>query len=316
MKKNKFLFFILIFICITLFLLLLFMVVNPLNLDALSKPIGVVAETPSEQVPQQVTGISRDKFHDYAAPYESSSTSSILGHVDAPIILNRAEALVRIKTLSETYPKMMQVYNNEALYADNIIIALANNPEMLDFTLNYLNPVQDIYGFYTEAELNSDFPLLLQWDYRWGYMQYGSEGTMGTSGCGPTCLAMAVFYLTKNPDVTPDVVAKYSLEHNYYVKDVGTAWSFLDHYPTLYDLNVSHVYLNENYLKAELDKGNVLICSVRPGDFTYGGHFIVIYGYDENGFKINDPKCAYRSTLTWTFDQIKDDIRRTWSIGK
>ena len=139
---------------------------------------------------------------------------------------------------------------------------------------------------------------------------------MGTSGCGPTCLAMAVFYLTGNQDVTPDTVAEYSLEHGYYVKDVGTAWSLLDHYPTLYDLNVSHVYLNEAYLKAELDKGNVLICSVRAGDFTYGGHFIVIYGYDETGFKVNDPKCAYRSTLTWTFEQIKDDIRRTWSIGQ
>lgn len=315
MKKNKFSFAILLFLSIVMFLLLLFLMVNPLRLPVLDEPVRTVAPQP-EEIIEAGTGTIREDFHEAALPYVSSSTSCLLDYVDPPIILGREGALERIKLLSETYPDMMFLYDNETLYPDNILIAVANNPEMLYFALDYITPNQHVYGFYTQEELNSDYPLFLQWDYRWGYMPYGTEGTMGTSGCGPTSLAMAIFYLTRNEEITPDVVAQYSLDYNYYVKDVGTAWSFMDFYPTLFDLKVSHVYLNEAYLKAELDKGNVLICSVRPGNFTYGGHFIVIYGYDETGFKINDPKCSYRSQLTWTFDQIKNDIRRTWSIGE
>ncbi len=314
MKKNKLLFFILLFLCIILFLLLLFMMINPLKLSFLESGTPIIST--EEETPEPVTGIFREDFEGSVLPYDSSAVTALLDYVDAPMVLDRAGALERILELSETYPDMLIVYNNQELYADNIILALANNPEMLTFALDYLEPSHEVHGFYTQEELESDYPLFLQWDYRWGYMKYGTEGTMGTSGCGPCSLAMAVFYLTRNEEITPDVVAQYALDNHYYVKGVGTSWSFMSNYPKLFGLNVKLVYLNESYLKTELDKGNVLICSVRPGDFTYGGHFIVIYGYDENGFKINDPKCAYRSTLTWTYDQIKDDIRRTWSIGE
>lgn len=153
-------------------------------------------------------------------------------------------------------------------------------------------------------------------DKRWGYMPYGSVSTVAASGCGPSCLSMAVYYLTGDKSATVDDAASYSLEQGYYVEGVGTAWALLDTYPTLYGLKVTHPSLSEENLKNHLDKGNYLICSMRPGDFTSEGHFVVIYDYDENGFKINDPKCVYRSRLSWSYEQIKDDIKRIWSIGK
>lgn len=313
MKKNKILFFILLFLFIFAVAYLV-LVVDPFQLNLLKDGTSVQEPLPEDEEPSG-TGIVRKDFDGQALPYESSAITNVLDFVDSPMVLNREESLERIKMLSETYPEMLTVYNNQDQYADNILIALANNPEMLEFALNYHNESQGIYGFFTMQELESDYPLFLQWDFRWGYMQYGTDGTMGTSGCGPSALAMAVFYLTRNEEVTPDAVAQYSLDHNYYVNGIGTSWKFIDHYPTLFDLEVSHIYAHEPYFKAELDKGNILICSVKPGAFTYGGHFIVIYGYDENGFKVNDPKCAYRSTLTWSFDEFKSDIRRTWSIG-
>lgn len=69
-------------------------------------------------------------------------------------------------------------------------------------------------------------------------------------------------------------------------------------------------------MKSALDNGRYLICSARPGNFTSTGHFILIYGYDENGFKINDPKSVYRSRLSWDYEQIKGDFKAIWSIGK
>ena len=68
-------------------------------------------------------------------------------------------------------------------------------------------------------------------------------------------------------------------------------------------------------MKAELDKGNILICSVRKGVFTSEGHFVVIYGYDETGFLVNDPKCVARSRKTWQFSEFGNQLKRIWSIG-
>lgn len=315
MKKNRLSFFILLSILICI-LVYVFLAIDPLQLNLIDfGQTSASGDASSDKVADINSGILRSDFEGQAPTYESAATTAVLDYVDKPMVLDRVQALERILSLSATYPEMMTIYNHQEEYDDTILIALANNPEMLEYALHYNDENQTVTGFYTEDELNSDYPLFLQWDYRWGYMEYGDD-TVGTVGCGPSTLAMAIYYLTRNEEVTPDVIAQYSMEHRYYVNDIGTSWLLFDHYPTLYGLTVDHIYRHEPYFKAELDKGNILICSVKAGEFTYGGHFIVIYGYDENGFKINDPKCAYRSTLTWPFEQFRADIRRTWSIGK
>lgn len=239
-----------------------------------------------------------------------------LDYVEPPVKRTREEAVEKIKELSRWFPALYQVYLNEDQYPLELLLSGAGNPEMTDFLYGYLTSDGSTDGHFTDEEQPEDYPLILQWDPRWGYMPYGTNGTVGSSGCGPACLSMAVFYLTGNRECTPDVIAQYSLDEGHYIEGVGTAWALLDNYPTEFGLTVTHPALSEENLKAHLDKGNILICSVRPGDFTSEGHFIVIYGYDENGFKINDPKCIYRSRLSWTYDQIQDDIKRIWSVGK
>lgn len=238
-----------------------------------------------------------------------------LDYVEQPVKREREEAVAKIKELSRYFPALYHVYTNEEQYPIEILLSTAGNPEMTDFAYGYLYSDGSVTGGFTEDEQPEDYPLFLQWDIRWGYMPYGERGVVGSSGCGPACLSMAVFYLTGNRECTPDAVAQYSLDEGHYVDGVGTAWALLDNYPTEYGLTVTHPSINEENMKAHLDKGNILICSVRPGDFTSEGHFIVIYGYDENGFKVNDPKCIYRSRLSWTYEQIQDDIKRIWSVG-
>lgn len=239
-----------------------------------------------------------------------------LDFVEQPKKRTREEAIEKIKELSRWYPALYFVYKNADLYYTEMLLSGAGNPEMADFLYGYPSSDGSVTGGFTEEETPETYPLFLQFDPRWGYMPYGSEGNMGSSGCGPTCLSMAVYYLTGDRNCTPDVVARYSLDNGYYVKGVGTAWSLLASYPRTYGLSSRQISWSEANLKAHLDKGNVLICSVRLGKFTSSGHFIVIYGYDETGFKINDPKSVYRSDLTWDYEEFKADIKATWSIGK
>ena len=249
----------------------------------------------------------------YAAP--SYNEQICLDYVEQPKKRTREEAIEKIKELSRWYPALYFVYKNASQYPTELLLSGAANPEMADFLYGYLTADTSVTGGFTAEETPESYPLFLQFDPRWGYMIYGTDGNMGSSGCGPTCLSMAVYYLTKDSSHTPDSVARYSLEHGHYVSGVGTAWSLLSSYPRAFGLKSYQISWSEANLKAQLDKGNILICSVRPGNFTFSGHFIVIYGYDETGFKINDPKCVYRSGFTWTYEQIKNDIKATWTIG-
>lgn len=240
-----------------------------------------------------------------------------LDYVEPPVRRNREQALEKIREMSLYFPLLHIVYDNQEQYGNSLIMALAGNPEMTDFAAGLLTREHVVTGGFRDDEVPEDYPLFLQWDIRWGYVPYGGTGgNIGSSGCGPACLSMAVFYLTGDRTCTPDAVAKYSEDNGYYIAGAGTAWSLLYDYPTVHGLTSVAVGKSESRFKSELDKGNILICSVREGNFTTGGHFILIYGYDENGFKVNDPKCIYRSRLSWTFKQIKNDIKQTWSVGK
>ena len=247
---------------------------------------------------------------------ESHVNKCELEYVEPPVKRDREEAIEHMKELSRWYPALYFVYQNADKYGNELLRAGAGNPEMTEFLYGYLTTDGSVTGGLSDEEQPENHPLFLQFDLRWGYMPYGTTGNMGSSGCGPTCLSMAIFYLTGDRTCTPDAIARYSLEKGHYVEGVGTAWTLMTAAPQKYGLKSSKIGWSEKKLKAELDKGNFIICSVRPGDFTSGGHFILIHDYDENGFKINDPKCVYRSRQTWPYTQIQDDIKGAWSIGK
>ena len=68
-------------------------------------------------------------------------------------------------------------------------------------------------------------------------------------------------------------------------------------------------------MKQALDQGSVIICSMRPGDFTTTGHFILLRGYDENGFLVNDPNSRKNSEKQWNYDALSGQIKCLWEIG-
>lgn len=328
MKKHKTLrelLFTILGISMATLLIFVTILALPTIVPAISENIEKNTESVSEsQTDNFVTKLPETQVKTNLSSESETISSKSLSYVEQcelpfvapPEKRNATEALETIKELAPYYPGMYLVYENADKYPDEVLKSLASNPEMLDYCIGYLDSDGSVTGGIMEDEKPEDHPLFLQWDKRWGYMPYGSVSTIAASGCGPSSLSMVVYYLTGDTSATVDDVASYSLKQGYYVEGVGTAWALLDTYPTLYGLKVKHPSLSEENLKAHLDRGNYLICSMRPGDFTAEGHFLVIYGYDEKGFKINDPKCVYRSRLSWSYEQIKDDIKRVWSIGK
>ena len=96
----------------------------------------------------------------------------------------------------------------------------------------------------------------------------------------------------KDESYTPDKIAAYSVENGYYVEGNGTSWALMEDLPKLYGIKVSSISSSANNMRAVLDNGGIIICAMGKGDFTISGHYIVIYGYDNEGFMVNDPNLS------------------------
>ena len=238
-----------------------------------------------------------------------------LDEVDHPRLHSNEEIMLRLEELGKENELIAEICQNSFLYPENMLGALVNNPEMAGFVSGYTGISTMASEGFSEEELALKFPLFLQWDPRWGSVYYGDNSCIALAGCGPTCLSMALYYLTGNAGITPDIIAAYSMAHGYYTSGAGTAWKLLTDLPSLYGVRVSEPVRSEQILKSALDQGKIVICSMKPGDFTAGGHFIVIYGYDEQGFMINDPNCVARSMKHWTYEEIAAQIKHTWILG-
>ncbi|MDY4129514.1 C39 family peptidase, partial [Peptostreptococcus porci] len=163
--------------------------------------------------------------------------------------------------------------------------------------------------------VDGSVPLFLQWDRRWGYRQYGKE-MIGLSGCGPTSLAMVIRHFDSSSGVNPYDVAKYSQESGYVSDDNYTSWSLFEKGLSKYGLTSKDIVPVEAKMKKALDDGQILIVSVNPGIFTERGHIIVIKGYNKNGdFLINDPNSIVNTNKSWSFDELKDQIRKIWGVS-
>ncbi len=220
-------------------------------------------------------------------------------------LMNQADAQpvpANVGTWKETYSTYLQEL-------------LERNEEMEDFVKHYdqraeyQNQKIDLSGDYTPGEV----PLLMQWDKRWGYDAYGPD-MIGIAGCGPTCLSMAYIYLTGDTSMNPREMAEYAYENGYY-SNQGTSWSLWTEGVRGLGLYGEEVSLNENSMENALDHGAVLVCSMAPGDFTTEGHMIVIRGYDEDGFFVNDPNRKSNSRKQWTFQRLEGQIKGMWALS-
>ena len=53
-----------------------------------------------------------------------------------------------------------------------------------------------------------------------------------------------------------------------------------------------------------------------PGIFTGGGHFIVFTGYSNGMFSVNDPFSKALSNRKYSYNEIKNQIKALWAIGR
>ena len=215
-----------------------------------------------------------------------------------------------------TLEEKKQIILTSTLYNERMQKMVVDFPQTIDFVYD----LPELDGTGSDPDLSylkgsKDIPLLLQFDDRWGYLPYGS-GHIGYTGCGPVCLSMVAIYLTGDTTYTPTWMCDFATEEGYCSPGNGTTWTLISEGSEKLGLTAKELPLVKGIMTNELDKGNPVIIVVGPGDFTKTGHFLVLTGYDETGFTINDPFSAENSSRTWSYSQLEPQILNIWSLKK
>ena len=220
---------------------------------------------------------------------------------------DRTETEIKVKSFAEEHDLFF------AQYPKSLIELLERNSETEDFVLNY--PLRetaevDLSGY----DRTSGVPLFLQWDSMWGYEKYGSD-FLAVTGCGPSCLAMAGYYLTGSKNMNPKDLAVFAEDSGYYASGYGSSWTLISEGSARLGLTATELPLVKKKMTDALEAGHPVILALGEGDFTTTGHYIVLTGYEDGAFTVNDPNSVERSRQTWTYEQLEGQIRNIWAIS-
>ena len=122
--------------------------------------------------------------------------------------------------------------------------------------------------------------------------------------------------MTGNLDRSPAQMAEFCIDNDYYTDDSGTSWSFMLNGARKLGLNAERISIGKDAITEKLKSGGLVICSMKPGDFTTTGHFIVLRGVTEEGkLLINDPNSISRSEKEWEFDTVLKQVKAAWAYS-
>lgn len=251
--------------------------------------------------------LGRNEYYNYKLNHYSETINP---YVNVPNNEN-VDSIDYLESLSNKDSKIATIMKNKDRYPKVLLEMLSRNLDMTDYVLEYLDSKGQVFSDNIGKITKGKYPLLLQYDTRWGYGMYGDD-VIAINGCGPTSLAMVIAGLTGRNDITPYDVATYSYQNGHYAN--GTSWSLFTKGVNNYGIIGTELSLSKSAMISELEQNHPIICSMSKGDFTTTGHIIVIVGVKDGKFIINDPNSKERSNKLWSYEKIKSQIRNLWSF--
>lgn len=165
----------------------------------------------------------------------------------------------------------------------------------------------------------------LQSDARWKNKPYrvkGESSTIGSAGCGPTSAAMLIETIT-GKTFTPEDACAWSIKHGYKALKQGTYYSYFAPQFKAFDIDCKQLLgsriLNQpnhpihDQVKKYLQDGYYIIALMGPGTWTSGGHFIVVWDWD-NKVRINDPASTRDERINGDPAAFRREVRMYWLV--
>ena len=246
----------------------------------------------------------RTEYYNYKFNHQYKSAEETINN-------KNIDSINYLETLANENPDIAKIMKNKDSYPKILLEMLSRNLDMTDYVLNYLDYKGQVFSNDIGKVTKGKYPLLLQYDTRWGYGMYGDD-VIAINGCGPTSLAMIIAGLTGRNDITPYDIATYSYQKGYYTG--GTSWSLFTEGTSKYGIIGTEIPLSKASIINELEQNHPIICSMKKGDFTTTGHIITIVGTKNKQFIINDPNSRERSNELWSYETLEPQIRNLWSF--
>lgn len=137
---------------------------------------------------------------------------------------------------------------------------------------------------------------------------YGNQ-TIGKYGCGPTNMAVVVTSVT-GKFVSPVTLARDAENWGCFVSGAGTSLNFFQKAAAKYGLYYNQFNYNKQTVISHLKAGRMIICTMGPGHFTNGGHFITLRGITEDGhILIADTYSEENTYKEWTLDYLASQLK-------
>lgn len=219
----------------------------------------------------------------------------------------------QLENLKKYIPEAQEIIDNIEYVPNNAVKVSLLYPENFLWTYGFINDYEDKAGI-QDYEKKEDKIYLMQTDSRWGYKDVG-ESTLGAEGCGPTSMAMVAMSLTRDYDLTPAYMMDYVIDHDYFKENVGTLWKFMSDGAKDFGLGVKELPLHKSTIMNSLKDGQMIIASVGPGDFTTGGHFIVLAGAKDGKIRVYDPNSWINSQKLWSYEKLEGQIKNLWAYS-
>ena len=160
-----------------------------------------------------------------------------------------------------------------------------------------------------------------QLDERWSSTMYGTSGTIGEGGCGPTAMSIIISTLTGEPH-DPVELANWSVTNGHRCEGNGSYHSLIPAAAEGYGLS-SKGNLSAQDIVDTLSSGKLVVAIMSKGYFTNSGHFIVLRGVTSEGkILVAAPASHKRSQQECDLSLILNEARKGaaaggpfWAIG-
>ncbi len=275
---------------------------------------------------KMISGIShrmKDKKEDKNTQEMTSTKETtqedVIADIDEDILAKelpatRDDALAIIQGYSETDTEYKDIFDNAAVFSDDLLRYVAVNPEMKRFVIDYIAKISIVFeGNFTLTTPVEDVPLYLQFDEQWGYADYG-ESVIAIKGAGPTCLSMVYTYIKQEGSQNPIKIGDMAMNYGYLTEEGNTANVLFTDGAANLGLKSTETEVKKKAMINALNDGKLIICAVNQGDFTPTSSYIVIKGYKQGLFLINDPLSEARSQVGWDFPRLSSQIAKMWVI--
>ena len=169
-----------------------------------------------------------------------------------------------------------------------------------------------------------------QTDRRWANKPYAVKGetsTIGGSGCGPTAMAM-VLATWADKRVTPETECAWALRNGFKALGHGTFYAYFAPAARRYGLTCTQLNGASIYgqpgsayhatVLAAVKAGDLVIACMGPGNWTRGGHFILLWDVDvqKDIAFVNDPASSLARRTRGSWQLLKKQVKFYFRIKR